>query len=291
MFSGVLIRTEIFEHGIFPTPAKLTLHSIVSLFNSLALTSSIDNKVTLDQFKDSVSKYIPSIQARDAEAYFFLYKVLTETDMSFLTKIPTQQSADTNTKSTTLQKAKSLTAYNSSSGSPVVADIRTLVVFVFLQTFMSSFRNNFELKQKEFNAQWEPNAHPHHQFTETIRGSLANPHFSSPIHSPRSKTTRIAFTNEYNQMSFFLKANIRQVLKFVSIDLSSDENSNALITEAEFNMLRMLFNTDRNEPGMQVLPLSKYTPLFKEVPKVSTNDAADWLANNAALGDAGNVRF
>lgn len=287
MFSGILIRTEVFEHGIFPTPAKLTLHSIVSLFNSLALTSSIDNKVTLEQFKDSVSKYIPSIQARDAEAYFFLYKILTESDMSFLTKINTQQPIDTNIKSTSMQKAKSLSAYNSLTGSPVVADIRTLVVFVFLQTFMSSFRNNFELKQKEFNTQWEP----HHQFTETIRGSLPNPHFSSPIHSPRSKTTRIAFTNEYNQMSFFLKANIRQVLKFVSIDLSSDENSNALITEAEFNMLRMLFQPERNDPGMQTLPLSKYTNLFKESPKVSINEASDWLANNSSLGDTGDVFY
>jgi len=247
----------------------------------------MDNKVTLDQFKDSVSKYIPSIGPKDAEAYFYLYKILTETDMSFLNKAISQ--TDVTKQQSSIQKSKSLSSYNNTTGTLLVADIRTLVIFIFLQTFLSSFRSNFELKQKEFNAQWEP--HTHHQFTETIRGNLANPHFSSPIHSPRSKTTRVAFTNEYNQMSFFLKTNIRQVLKFLAIDLSSDENTNAMITESEFNMLKMLFQPERADVGMQVFPISKYTGLFKELPKVSIHNAADWLANNASLGDTGDIFY
>lgn len=285
--NGLIIRTEVFEHGIFPTPHKLTLHNIVSLFNSLALSSSMDNKISIEQFKDSICKYIPTVTAKDAEAYFFLFKIITESDMSFLVKTPSSQANDTGSKLTLAQKSKSLTSQNN-AGNPLTADIRSLILFVFLQTFSSSFRSNFELKQKEFNAQWEP-AGSFHQFTESIRGgNLPNPHFSSPINSPRSKTTRFAFTNEYNQMSFFFKNNIKQILKFLTIDLSAGDDSNALITEGEFNILKMLLQMEKIEVGMPVYPISKYTSLFTSAPKVSINVAGEWLGNNISLGDPGN---
>ena len=82
MNSPLNIRTEVFEHGVFPLPPKLGILNIVSLFNSLSLASNIDNKVTLEQFKESISKYIPSISPKDAEAYFILFKVIVDEDLS-----------------------------------------------------------------------------------------------------------------------------------------------------------------------------------------------------------------
>lgn len=85
--STVNIRTDLFEHGVFPTPQKLGVLNIISLFNSLSLGSNNDHKVTIDQFKESISKYIPFFSSKQAEAFFILYKILTEDDMSFLNKI------------------------------------------------------------------------------------------------------------------------------------------------------------------------------------------------------------
>jgi hypothetical protein len=95
MNNPINIRTEVFEHGVFPTPQKLGILNIISLFNSLSLASNIDNRVTLDQFKESLSKYIPTISPKDAEAYFVLFKIITEDDLSFLPKIYQQQPSKT----------------------------------------------------------------------------------------------------------------------------------------------------------------------------------------------------
>lgn len=171
--SAINIRTDIFEHGVFPTPQKLGFLNIMSLFNSLSLASNIDNKVSIDQFKESISKYIPSVSSKQAEAFFILFKILTEEDMSFLGKIQ-QGSKD----------PKQSFKGSSSTNNLALADARTLTIYIFLQTFSSSLRHTEQSKSKDFNAAWGPNLN--YQFNETIRGNLSNPHFSSPINSPRS---------------------------------------------------------------------------------------------------------
>jgi len=273
MNASLYIKTEIFEHGVFPTPPKLGLLNVVSLFNSLSLASNIDNKVTLDQFKESISKYIPAITHKDAEAYFMLFKIITEDDLSFLAKPLTQ---------TTGSKQ---TSFKSSNSSALLADSRTLTIFVFLQTFSAALRHNYnsDLKQKEFNTQWGP------QFNETIRGNLSNPHFSSPIHSPRSKTTRIAFTNEYNNMIVFLKTNIKQILKFLSVDLNTDDNILSTLSENEFNLLKMLFAPEKSDNPKYTL--SKFTGLYTTTPKVSINMLSEWINGAISPGDASNFHI
>jgi hypothetical protein len=275
MNNSINIRTEIFEHGVFPTPQKLGLLNVISLFNSLSLSSNIDNKVTIDQFKESISKYIPAISHKDAEAYFVLFKVITEEDLGFLPKIH-QQQATTNTKTT---------SYKSQTANQILADSRTLTIFVFLQTFSAALRhNNVDLKQKEFNTSWGGNFNA--QFNETIRGNLSNPHFSSPINSPRSKTTRIAFTNEYTQMILFIKNNIKQILKFLSVDMSSEDNILSTLSENEFNLLKILFAPEKAESSK--LLLSKFSGLYSTTPKVSINMLSEWLGGSMNPGDASN---
>jgi len=41
------IRTELFEHGLFPTQGKLNASVIINLFHNLSLLSSIDYKIKL----------------------------------------------------------------------------------------------------------------------------------------------------------------------------------------------------------------------------------------------------
>jgi hypothetical protein len=42
----VRIRLEIFDHGIFPCPAKLNTKSLINIVKSLYLVSTIDYKIT-----------------------------------------------------------------------------------------------------------------------------------------------------------------------------------------------------------------------------------------------------
>ena len=84
MIPKLLIRQDIFEFGVFPTPNKLTLINLVQLFSNLNLLSNIENKITLEQFKEQACQYIPNFQKSDAEVFFLSYKLLTEEDSTFL---------------------------------------------------------------------------------------------------------------------------------------------------------------------------------------------------------------
>lgn len=55
------IRTELFEHGLYPLQTKLTDHMLVTLFKNLHMISSIDYKITHQQWSDAVIKNIPTI--------------------------------------------------------------------------------------------------------------------------------------------------------------------------------------------------------------------------------------
>ena len=88
-------------------------------------------------------------------------------------------------------------------------------------------------------------------------------------------------------MNYFLKTNIKQILKFLAIDLSNDEHSSAMLTEGEFNMLKLLLQLEKTEPGMLTYPLSKYTGLYNNVTKVPASAAGEWLTNNTSVGDPG----
>jgi len=44
----VHIRSDVFEHAVYPTPAKLTLINLVNLVSNLNSVASVDKKVTMD---------------------------------------------------------------------------------------------------------------------------------------------------------------------------------------------------------------------------------------------------
>ena len=70
----VYIRGEIFDHGLFPDSAQITKSILLALFKNLHLVSSIDYKITLDQFKEEATKCIPSLKLTEAHLYFSTFK-------------------------------------------------------------------------------------------------------------------------------------------------------------------------------------------------------------------------
>ena len=72
------IRTELFEHGLFPMQSKLTSSVLVTTFTNLNYLSSIDYKIKLANWVDQAKRHIPDMSEQDAQIYFLTYKALLE---------------------------------------------------------------------------------------------------------------------------------------------------------------------------------------------------------------------
>ena len=283
MLSKLTLATPLFDHGVFPTPPTLNLQTITSLYNPLLLSSDSDNKITLEKFKDTISSHCSFMAPADAEVYFVLFKVLTEDDLSFLAKRSNQAKLNP-IKENSLFPGKTA---NLAATSGLYADFRELIIFMFLQTFSTSLRHNIDLKQKEFNAQWEPNVFGH--FNESIRGNPPSP-LLSQLSSPRSQTTRIPLNNEYPQAAKFIKNNIKQILKFIVGDLTTRNNPHVNLSPDDFDILSFLFTQDPQLGGFAGMSLSEYSGLFKNS-KVSLTAAADWIGNNISPENTSKMKY
>lgn len=69
----IYVRTDIFDHGIFPAPSKLTMMNLIQLFGNLQNTSDQNSKITLEDFCYCLRKSFPKISSQDAEIYFLFY--------------------------------------------------------------------------------------------------------------------------------------------------------------------------------------------------------------------------
>ena len=69
------IRSELFDHGVFPCPPRLTTTSILSLVKSLFISSTMDFKISLQQWTDSATRLI-NITPAEAEVYFEVFRAL-----------------------------------------------------------------------------------------------------------------------------------------------------------------------------------------------------------------------
>jgi hypothetical protein len=64
--TSLRIRTELFDHGLFPGSAKqLTGSSLQMLFKNLHLVSSIDYKITLEQWIEQMTQVMPLFTEND----------------------------------------------------------------------------------------------------------------------------------------------------------------------------------------------------------------------------------
>ena len=70
------LRTELFEHGLFPMQSKLSANVLINTFTNLNLLSSIDYKIKLVNWVDQAKRHIPDMTESDANIYFITYKAL-----------------------------------------------------------------------------------------------------------------------------------------------------------------------------------------------------------------------
>ena len=83
----IFVRTDIFNHGIFPAPTKLTMLNLNSFFGDLGRSAEKDSSITLASFALSLTKFFPKLTPEDAEIYFIYFKAITDPDLSFLEKL------------------------------------------------------------------------------------------------------------------------------------------------------------------------------------------------------------
>lgn len=78
---SLAIRSELFEHGIFPLQThhgKISSTILIDTFTNLNLLSSIDYKIKLQNWVDQAVKHIPGMTENDAMVYFYTYKTLLQ---------------------------------------------------------------------------------------------------------------------------------------------------------------------------------------------------------------------
>jgi len=72
------IRSELFEHGIFPFQEKFSNELLISVCKNLHLLSSIEYRISLAQWIEQACKLIPKMKEENARIYFLTYRALLE---------------------------------------------------------------------------------------------------------------------------------------------------------------------------------------------------------------------
>lgn len=274
------IKSEIFDHGLFPLPPKLQQQSIIPLFKELTQFSLTNFTIKLEQFKSKIEKHPINLTSDDAEMIFLFYKLFSENDWNFLTLFSlTNKQNDKNN---------------------IVCDARGLCLFFFLQLFSSSTtRHYLEKKPKEFSASFSGVSgltSLNNQFNEGMNKSqsglnspLLNNNSFSPLNSPRNKTMRFFNYSSENQNVFnFLKFNMKNILKLFCNELISSEND-SFLTLQDMDALSLFLCSEPKITSKKEKPLPfsySFTSLFKNsTHKVSINTISEWIINNMSLSE------
>lgn len=106
----------------------------------------------------------------------------------------------------------------------------------------------------------------------------SGPGSSSPIASPRSKATKVAYTsNETSIILHFIKTNLRLILKLIASEIHKKEDIS--LNKDELNALRIIMKVE--EGGIETKdPISRLCPLFIDNSKVPLMDLHLWISEN-----------
>ncbi|CDW72648.1 tubulin binding cofactor c domain-containing protein [Stylonychia lemnae] len=241
------IRTELFEHGLFPTQGKLNSSVIINLFTNLNLLSSIDYKIKLHQWVDQATRYWPQCTEQDAQVYFLTYRALLE-------EIENQSLINQNNT-----KDLPITEYQ--------VDVRCFAIYIAIQLYSTQSKFASESRSNLAKDSWGMKDNNSQMYNTTQA-------------SPRSKYTKVNYTqNEYQIIQHFIKSNLKLLLRVISTDIHSTEVS---LSATEFNTLRVLFKIQQ-AAGSKISAsqtLAQLTPFFQpsnQQVKVHMNVIIDWL--------------
>jgi hypothetical protein len=201
------IRSELFEHAIFPVMAnKLTSNVLITTFTNLNLLSSIDYKIKMQHWIDQSRRHMPGMTEQDATIYFLAYKTMLE-----------EVDAQNFTSAVTVNKDAPL--------SELQVDVRCFAIFIAMQLYTQQARDNETSKIEQQDSWGFQNA------------QSSSHHLSSPRQKTTSKLTATGMS-KFSIMMHFIKNNLKLFLRLVSTDIHNTEVS---LTANEFNSLRILF--------------------------------------------------
>jgi hypothetical protein len=144
--ASLAIRTELFEHIIYPSQTKLTSSILINLFKSLHLLSSIDYKITLNQWIEQAVKHIPSLVEGEAEVYFKTYKaILAEIE---------NPSSSFDKAGASEKGGKEEEAIESSAADENDVDVRCFALFMAVQLFTQTAKYSSETRSNLTNTAW-----------------------------------------------------------------------------------------------------------------------------------------
>ncbi|EGR33620.1 tubulin-specific chaperone c, putative [Ichthyophthirius multifiliis] len=112
-------------------------------------------------------------------------------------------------------------------------------------------------------------------------------HNFSPLNSPRSKTTRTTtqFNSEYQQAIFYIRYNIKTILRLVSNDLN---NEDCMISSKDLSILQIILRPEiqKGKNNNNKINLSQYSQLFNNPQqKISAKVLSEYLTNTLSMNE------
>jgi len=127
------IRTEVFDHGSYPAAASnFNITILNSIIKELHGASSIEYKITRQQWCEKVKKKIPSLSEEDAGIYFITFKTLFGD----------------------LETTSSKAAVSPKESSDKTVDIRYFAVYMWTHLFAQNVKTSTEVRKNLSNTPW-----------------------------------------------------------------------------------------------------------------------------------------
>lgn len=281
--SKLQLKSDVFDHGLFPLPPKLQHQNIILFFKDLGHFSSSNYLIKLDQFKTKIEQNSVNLTSIDAEILFIFFKLFSETDWGFLNFFSSSSKA--------IEKNN------------LTCDVRGLSLFFFLQLFgSSSTRHYLEKKPKEFSASFSGTSGMvslNNQFNEGILNKTQSGNNSpllsintmsfSPLNSPRTKTMRLFnYSNENQNILNYIKFNVKNMLKLITNESILNEND-SLISLQELEPFS-LFLASEQKSNKHTSLSNAFTMLFKNMNhKVNINIVSEFIMNNIQILESENI--
>lgn len=253
------IRQEVFDHLVYPLSVKLDDNIIIQLFRKLHIMSSIDYKISLEDWIQQSTTFLQGFTEREAIILFNTYKII----------LPEFESVNP-------MQNKKIEMKNT-------VDVRYFGLFFALQCYIQKNKGGTvdTLDKNAYGS--SPNT--------SLNYSM------SPMSSPRGKQNSLRnssnnLLNEAVNMVIFVKNNIKLFLRLIATDI---HNSETQLNSSEFNTLKFFFRfneslskTTGKQSGFNQINLLKsglagIAPFylnFSSTTKVNIEKITEWVYSN-----------
>jgi len=243
------IRTELFDHWVYPNQAKITEQSLLTLFKSLNILSSVKYKISIFQWIEQALKHIPTMTVTEAETYFKTYTIL-------LSKIELEHNDLDEDEEKKIEDPSTIEN----------VDVRWFALFMLIQLFTHTAKDYTVTHNNYTNTAW-PGAKGNNQNSP-----------GSAIASPRSKATKVNYTSSASSIILhFVKTNLRMLLKLISSEIHKKEDIKLSKNEVDTLRVLMRIHQDSSAKGSSI---SQICELFRDSSKVPLIDVYNWISNN-----------